>query len=115
MVIIEREGKYFLQISNGELELSEDQAKLKLEKGQAVLKGSHEARLEHMSGPETDVATEPEKPAPISEIPREAQAFILSDEYYDNIIREFERSMWLMAVRTKQLSNCISVDVLSMS
>lgn len=91
MVIIEREGKYFLQISNGELELSEDQAKIKLEKGQAVLKGSHEARLEHMSGPETDVATEPEKPAPISEIPREAQAFILSDEYYDNIIREFEK------------------------
>ena len=86
MVIIEREGKYFLQISNGELELSEKQAKNRLEKGLAVLKDSHEGWVAH--APET---AEQPKAVPITKIPTEAQAFILSDEYYDNIIREFEK------------------------
>ena len=86
MVIIEREGKYFLQISNGELELSEKQAKNRLEKGLAVLKDSHEGWIAHAS----ETAEQP-KAVPITKIPTEAQAFILSDEYYDNIIREFEK------------------------
>lgn len=139
MVIVEREGKYFLQISNGELELSEQQAKVKLEKGVAVLKDSREAVTGNFSVPtghiaepseaqqleNTSVADQPlsagdtpsfdvqpdaarppvmagtahvpparkaKKPAtPIDKIPAEAQAFVLSDEYYDNIIFEFEK------------------------
>jgi hypothetical protein len=121
MVIVEREGKYFLQISNGELELSEKQAKSRLDKGLAVLKVSSEYAPEtnlsafnkHTEGSSAvEAATTPgiiekesetttTEPAatkqpiaaagPIDKIPTEAQAFILSDEYYDNIIREFEK------------------------
>jgi hypothetical protein len=123
MVIIEREGKYFLQISNGELELSEKQAKSRLEKGLAVLKEASEYAPEtnlnafNQHGQESavetikkesEVASKEEETtekitsekseaaekaalAPIDKIPTEAQAFILSDEYYDNIIREFEK------------------------
>jgi hypothetical protein len=176
MVIIEREGKYFLQISNGELELSEKQAKARLEKGTATLKKSSvyapvadipgQFQPSEISSEPGPVITEPKsfpaedqvimpitqydpepataegpgdivseeadtplpidaapKPAvepplasrepanplweiteedpvpvktasvakPVSKIPAEAQAFILSDEYYDNIIREFEK------------------------
>lgn len=122
MVIIEREGKYFLQISNGELELSEQQAKVKLEKGTAVLKDSKDAGISQATATDkavsetivqtasaskhtvtttstpatqTDSVTtlqqEPRKLTPITRIPTEAKEFILSDEYYDNIIREFEK------------------------
>lgn len=105
MVIVEREGKYFLQISNGELELSEKQAKNRLEKGMAVLKDSsyapetniaafaahEEEQLPEAPVEETPVEEPKPVPAPIDKIPNEAQAFILSDEYYDNIIREFEK------------------------
>jgi hypothetical protein len=189
MVIVEREGKYFLQISNGELELSEKQAKARLEKGALLKAGSQatafaghddpeqdpEPVLPHTSypypaeqyssvevndisqatqidtspiaeeekviqeeqGPQPVAQNEPTQPtvpnapaqddlptvtnsgttvgriweqdvptktghraepkpvkraaAIVSKIPAEAQAFILSDEYYDNIIREFEK------------------------
>lgn len=187
MVIVQREGKYFLQISNGELELSEKQAMSRIAKGLAVLKENSEyapetdlgAFTQHTeetvaeqtatvveapasatetleseaepvandndttsetsedeasmttseeeaqqvtlvgevsqltsydedapqlsSGDESLQATSEEVPAqptpargkvaavPIDRIPNEAQAFILSDEYYDNIIREFEK------------------------
>ncbi len=106
MVIVEREGKYFLQISNGELELSEKQAKKRLERGMAVLKDStyapetniaafaehvEEASLEQAPVQQIPVVEAKPAPAPIDKIPDEAHAFILSDEYYDNIIREFEK------------------------
>ncbi|MBL7718182.1 MAG: hypothetical protein JNL72_05040 [Flavipsychrobacter sp.] len=115
MVIVEREGKYFLQISNGELELSEKQAKARLEKGTAVLKdGAHspseqpgEVAVAEASeaatvapGAESSgdtIATDPGEESgksaavPLNKIPAEAKAFILSDEYYDNIIFEFEK------------------------
>lgn len=109
MVIVEREGKYFLQISNGELELTEKSAKERLAKGSAVLKDSNWAPPKPQ--PATEVAEPPvmsdpdemaEQPepdpvkiktaaTPIERIPSEANEFILSDEYYDNIIREFEK------------------------
>ena len=75
MVIIEREGKYFLQLTNGELELSEKQAKTKLEKG-AVLKEDVESaqeaeepvELQSVQRPETTAAVQPQAEQPVEEV-----------------------------------------------
>lgn len=79
MDIIQRNNKYFLQLANGELELTEQQVKKRVERGDKL----HEylQKLEKK---------EPEIPAK-EDIPKTAQSFITSGKYFDNLIREFEQ------------------------
>ena len=79
MDIIQRDNKYFLQLANGELELSEQQVKKRVERGDRL----HEylQKLE---------SKEPHAPT-VEEAPKSAQSFITSGKYFDNLIREFEQ------------------------
>jgi hypothetical protein len=79
MDIIQRDNKYFLQLANGELELTEQQVKKRVERGDKL----HEylQKLEQK---------EPEPPQKQS-APKSAQSFITSGKYFDNLIREFEQ------------------------
>lgn len=78
MDIIQRDNKYFLQLANGELELSEQQVKKRVERGDQL----HEylQKLERK-----------EPKALVKEISKTAQSFITSGKYFDNLIREFEQ------------------------
>lgn len=79
MDIIQRNNKYFLQLANGELELTEQQVQKRVERGDKL----HEylQKLEQK---------EPEVPAK-EDVPKSAQSFITSGKYFDNLIREFEQ------------------------
>ncbi|MBS1783628.1 MAG: hypothetical protein JSS78_11220 [Bacteroidetes bacterium] len=79
MDIIQRENKYFLQLANGEMELTEQQVKKRVERGDKL----HEylQKLEQR---------EPEVPKKDAE-PKSAQTFITSGKYFDNLIKEFEQ------------------------
>lgn len=78
MDIIQRENKYYLQLVNGELELTEQQVKKRVERGDKL----HEylQKLERK-----------EPQAPVKETPKSAESFITSGKYFDNLIREFEQ------------------------
>jgi len=79
MDIIQRNDKYFLQLANGELELSEQQVKKRVERGDKL----HEY-LQQLE------KKEPETPVK-EDVPKSAQSFITSGKYFDNLIREFEQ------------------------
>ncbi len=77
MDIIQRENKYFLQLANGELELTEQQVKKRVERGDQLKEFLQKLEKE-----------EPELPQ--KEAPKNAQTFITSGKYFDNLITEFE-------------------------
>ncbi|HRO44065.1 MAG TPA: hypothetical protein PL009_14615 [Flavipsychrobacter sp.] len=79
MDIIQRNNKYFLQLANGELELTEQQVKKRVERGDKL----HEF-LQKLEKKEPEI--------PVKEdAPKSAQSFITSGKYFDNLIREFEQ------------------------
>lgn len=78
MDIIQRENKFFLQLANGELELTEQQVKKRVERGDKL----HEY-LQKLEQKEPEI--------PVREaVPKSAQSFITSGKYFDNLIQEFE-------------------------
>ncbi len=79
MDIIQRNNKYFLQLVNGELELTEQQVKRRVERGDTLRE--YLQKLEQK---------EPEIPVK-EDLPKSAQSFITSGKYFDNLIREFEQ------------------------
>jgi len=79
MDIIQRDNKYFLQLANGELELTEQQVKKRVERGDKL--------HEYLKKLEKE---EPQTPAKETK-PKTAQSFITSGKYFDNLIREFEQ------------------------
>lgn len=78
MDIIQRDNKYFLQLTNGELELSEQQVKKRVERGDTLR--DYLQKLEK-NEPQPTLKAEP----------RNAQSFITSGKYFDNLISEFEQ------------------------
>jgi hypothetical protein len=80
MDIIQRDKRYFLQLSNGELELSEQQVKKRVERGDNLKE--YLERLKEEVQPSISLS---------QETPKDAQAFITSGKYFDNLIREFEQ------------------------
>ena len=79
MDIIQRNNKYYLQLANGELELTEQQVKKRVERGDKL----HEY-LQKLEKKEPEI--------PVKEhAPKSAQSFITSGKYFDNLIREFEQ------------------------
>lgn len=83
MDIIQRDNKFFLQLTNGELELTEQQVKRRVERGDNL--------KEYL-----DKLAQEEQPtsAPTQEnytMPKSAQSFITSGKYFDNLIYEFEQ------------------------
>jgi len=79
MDIIQRNNKYFLQLANGELELTEQQVKKRVERGDKL----HEY-LQKLEQKEPEI---PKK----EDTPKSAASFITSGKYFDNLIREFEQ------------------------
>jgi len=79
MEITERDDKYFLRLSNGELELTEKQVQALVERG-AVIRNSLRNWIEKFSYGQWLV----------KKVPNTAEAFIKADEFFDNIIREFQ-------------------------
>ena len=79
MDIIQRDNKYFLQLANGELELTEQQVRKRVERGDKL--------HEYLKKLEKE---EPQTPAKETK-PKTAQSFITSGKYFDNLIREFEQ------------------------
>jgi len=79
MDIIQRNNKYFLQLANGELELTEQQVKKRVERGDKL----HEY-LQKLEKKEPEI---PKK----EDAPKTAASFITSGKYFDNLIREFEQ------------------------
>jgi hypothetical protein len=77
MEIIQRDSKYFLQLANGELELTEQQVKKRVDRGDTT-----KEYLEKLE--------QAEQPPITKELPKDAQTFISSGKYFDNLIREFD-------------------------
>ncbi|HXS36967.1 MAG TPA: hypothetical protein VN721_09715 [Flavipsychrobacter sp.] len=90
MEITERDDKYFLKLSNGELELTEKQVQSLVERG-AVIRNSLRNWIEKFSHRQWQV----------KKVPNTAEAFIKADEFFDNIIREFQE-MFLAANNQQQ-------------
>lgn len=77
MDIIQRDNKFYLQLANGELELTEQQVKKRIERGDKL----HEYLRQ----------LEKEEPQhTFDDSPKNAQTFITSGRYFDNLIHEFE-------------------------
>lgn len=81
MDIIQRDNKYFLQLTNGELELTEQQVKRRVERGDNL-----KEYLDKLAKEE-----QPQSPPIQESAPRSAQSFITSGKYFDNLIYEFEQ------------------------
>ena len=79
MDIIQRDKKYFLQLANGELELTEQQVKKRVERGDKLHEYLKKLEQEEPQTPAREAA------------PKTAQSFITSGKYFDNLIREFEQ------------------------
>ena len=79
MDIIQRDNKYFLQLANGELELSAQQVRKRMERGDRL----HDY-LQSLEGNEPKIPVK-------DNLPKTAQTFLASGKYFDNIIREFEQ------------------------
>jgi hypothetical protein len=79
MDIIQRDKKYFLQLANGELELTEQQVKKRVERGDKLHEYLKKLEKEEPQTPAKEAA------------PKTAQSFITSGKYFDNLIREFEQ------------------------
>jgi len=77
MDIVQRNSKYFLQLANGELELTEQQVQKRIQRGDKLRE-----YLQKLESKEPEV--------PVKETPKTAQSFITSGKYFDNLIREFE-------------------------
>jgi hypothetical protein len=86
MEIVQRNNKYFLQLANGELELSEQQVKKRVERGDKLRE--YLQKLESKEQPKIPIKEEPKPGAKPSA--KTAQTFITSGKYFDNLIREFE-------------------------
>jgi hypothetical protein len=86
MEIVQRNNKYFLQLANGELELTEQQVKKRLERGDKLRE--YLQKLENKEQPKIPIKEEPKPGAKSS--PKTAETFITSGKYFDNLIREFE-------------------------
>ncbi len=78
MDIIQRDNRYYLQLANGELELTEQQAKKRVERGDKL--------RDYLQKLETR-----EQPTAPENVSKSAQSFISSGKYFDNLIREFEQ------------------------
>lgn len=77
MDIIQRNNKFYLLLANGELELSEQQVKKRIERGDKF-----QQYLDQL---------EKEEPNPgLEDTPKNAAGFITSGKYFDNLISEFE-------------------------
>lgn len=81
MDIIQRDNKYFLQLTNGELELTEQQVKRRVERGDNL-----KEYLDKLAKEE-----QPQSPPIQDNTPKSAQSFITSGKYFDNLIYEFEQ------------------------
>ena len=79
MDIIQRDSKYFLQLANGELELTEAQVRKRVERGDQL--------HEYLKKLEKEEPKTPAKEA----TPKTAKSFITSGKYFDNLIKEFEQ------------------------
>jgi hypothetical protein len=80
MEILERDGRYFLQLSNGELELTEEQVKARLQKG-AVIRNNLQSWIDNFSYRHWIA----------NNVPSESDSFISSTNFFDDIIHEFEQ------------------------
>lgn len=79
MDIIQRDKKYYLQLANGELELTEQQVKKRVERGDKLHEYLKQLEKEEPATPAKETT------------PKTAQSFITSGKYFDNLIREFEQ------------------------
>lgn len=100
MDIIQRDNRYYLQLSNGELELTEQQARKRLERGDQLRDAYDNApvmELEPEGEPEIHHQSFEAVPEPKQESVTEQQttqkahAYISSGKYFDNLIQEFEQ------------------------
>jgi hypothetical protein len=87
MEIVQRHNKYFLQLANGELELTEQQVKKRVERGDKLRE--YLQKLETKEQPKIPIKEETRSGD--KQGPKTAQTFITSGKYFDNLIREFEQ------------------------
>ena len=80
MEILERDGRYYLQLSNGELELTEEQVRSRLQKG-AVIRNNLDSWIDNFSYRHWIA----------NKVPTASDPFIKSATFFDDIIREFEQ------------------------
>jgi len=80
MEILEREGKFYLLLSNGELELTEEQVKARLQKG-AVIRNNLQSWIDNFQY----------KHWLVNSISANPDTFIKSDSFFNDIIRELEQ------------------------
>ena len=79
MEIIERDGKFYLQLVNGELELSEEQVKARLQRG-AIIRNNLNSWIENFEY----------RQWPLKIVPGKAEAFVNSDKYFDEVMMDLE-------------------------
>ncbi|MGN6567401.1 MAG: hypothetical protein ACTHJ0_05585 [Flavipsychrobacter sp.] len=80
MEILEREGKFYLILANGELELTEEQVKSRLQKG-AIIRNNLQSWIDNFQY----------KHWLVNSISANPEVFIKSDAFFDDIIRELEQ------------------------
>lgn len=98
MEIIQRNGKYFMQLANGELEISKDQFQKRVYEG---------AQIKHVDTDWQEVMQAREWPTRI--MPKDADMYIKAGQYFDNIIKELEQIYIGAGDRQKDIGHQIVV------
>lgn len=81
MELLERDGKYFMKLANGELEITRQQAEKMIKERGAVLRNNLSNWMDHFAY----------KPIPIAAVPATAADFVSADKYYNDIMKELEQ------------------------